>query len=596
MLTPAPTRRVLTAAVVAAAVLALAPSASAAPPANDNRANAQVIPTFPFDVHGTLAEATVERLDPQVSECGSIASTVWYRIEVAPDGIVTATARAGAGLAPVVRLYRIGRSAISEVDCGVAPAGGTATATVETVRGANYFVLVGRRPTSADAEFDLNVSLALPPDPPANDRRGAATRVRRLPATVPGTTVGARSEESDPGLCGLTAGSVWYRLPARQGLVVLSLQTARNLDAVVVVVESSGARSGGIACRRTSARGSARVAFTARRGSTYHVVVGHPEGAERGTFTLRFVAADAPERLARRALPRGGVRASLNGLTNPNDLWRLALRPGVGYRIAFASPACARVELRRSGRTAPVLALACSGYRVFTPGPDGGGRYVLEIRAAASERGQPYRLQVSPVGADDIGVGLPLRSHAVRRGALSPQGVDVIDVYHFDVERQSDVRLTLTTGGAASFTLRLVTESGGRIASGPVVRRRLAPGRYVVAVAASPGTPGGGYGLALLVRDITSTSLVLGAAEVPLGTSIVLQPLVSPAAAGGVELQIDRFDPFGGWQFVRLVRTTVGASVTWTPPRAGTWRVRARFLGSSSASPSRSGYARVTVR
>src|SRR5688572_15345892 len=204
MLRSSPACRAATAAVAVAAVLVLAPSAFAAPPPNDNRANAQVIPTFPFDVHGTLVEATVERLDPQVSECGSIASTVWYRIEVAPDGIVTASVRAAAGVAPVLRLYRIGRSAISEVDCGVAPAGGTATASVETVRGANYFVLVGRRPASADGEFDLHVELSLPPDPPANDRLAAATRIRRLPATVAGTTVGARSEESDPTRCGLS--------------------------------------------------------------------------------------------------------------------------------------------------------------------------------------------------------------------------------------------------------------------------------------------------------------------------------------------------------------------------------------------------------
>jgi hypothetical protein len=584
------------AAFIALAVaLAVTPAALAEPPSNDNRASAQVIPSFPFEVHGTLVEATVERLDPQVSECGSIASTVWYRIEVAPDGIVTANARAAAGVAPVLRLYRQGRSAISEVDCGVAPAGGTATASVETVRGANYFILVGRRPTSADGEFDLSVTLTLPPDPPANDRSAAATRVRGLPATVSGTTVGARSEESDPAQCGLSGGSVWYRLPGRQGLVVLRLQTARNLDAVLVVVERSGARSGGIACRRTTARGAATVAFNARRGSAYHVVVGHPESAERGTFTLRVVAADAPERLARRALPARGVRASLNGLTNPNDLWRLALRPGVGYRIAFASSSCAGLTLRRAGRSAALLVLPCGGYRVFTPGPDGGGRYVLDVNAAASERTQSYRLQVSPVQADDVGIGLPLRSHAVRRGALSPQSVDIIDVYHFDVERQSDVRLTLR--GGEPFTLRLVTESGGRLGSGADVRRRLGPGRYVVGVSASPGTPGGSYGLALLVRDITSTTLVLADAELPRGTTLVLRPTVTPAAAGGrIELQIDRFDPFGGWQFFRLLRTSVGSSVGWTPPRAGTWRVRASFLGTQAASPSRSGYVRVTVR
>ena len=81
----------------------LAPSALAEPPPNDNRADAAVVPAFPADFHGTLAEATMERLDPQESQCGSIASTVWYRIEVAPDGIISAAVKGAPGIAPVLR-------------------------------------------------------------------------------------------------------------------------------------------------------------------------------------------------------------------------------------------------------------------------------------------------------------------------------------------------------------------------------------------------------------------------------------------------------------------------------------------------------------
>ena len=62
-----------------------------------------------YDVPGTTVEATVERLDPQVSQCGRIESTVWYRIDQAPDGTIVLGVR-GAGLAPVVRVYRVGRN------------------------------------------------------------------------------------------------------------------------------------------------------------------------------------------------------------------------------------------------------------------------------------------------------------------------------------------------------------------------------------------------------------------------------------------------------------------------------------------------------
>jgi hypothetical protein len=62
-----------------------------------------------------------------------------------------------------------------------------------------------------------------------------------------------------------------------------------------------------------------------------------------------------------------------------------------------------------------------------------------------------------------------------------------------------------------------------------------------------------------------------------------------------VEFQIDRFDPLSGWHFYRLVRTSVGATVSWKPPAAGRWRIRARFLGTRHSSPSRSGYAHILV-
>src|SRR5215204_514661 len=126
-------------------LLALPEAASAAPPPNDNRADAAAIPSFPFAVGGTTVEATVERLDPQVSRCGRVESSTWYRIDRAPDGLIAVSAKGAGAVAPVLRLYR-GPSAIEEVDCGSAAPGGTAAATFETVRGSNYLSLSAAAP------------------------------------------------------------------------------------------------------------------------------------------------------------------------------------------------------------------------------------------------------------------------------------------------------------------------------------------------------------------------------------------------------------------------------------------------------------------
>ena len=584
------------ACVGAIAVLVFAPAARAGPPANDNRADAQTIETFPADLTGTLVGATVERLDPQVSECGPVASTVWYRIATAPDGTISIAVRGTAGVAPVVRVYSSGGSSLHEETCGSGDPAGLAGVSFETTRGANYLVLVGRKPASADGPYSLHADLKLPPEPPRNDKFAKAIRLRSLPAKVSGTTVGARSEESDPYGCGLAGATVWYRLrPPNDGLVVIRLHANGKLDAVVGVVSQTRSRLKPGACRPTDNRGDATVAFRGHRTTTYYVVVGQQEGSSPGTFTLSALAAAPPEQAPGRPLPAHAVQARLDGLTNVNDVWNKTMDPGTTYRIALSSKACPTLVLRRSDGTT-LLTLSCNGYRTFTPGPDGGGKYLFEVVAAASDRSQPYRLQVGAAAADDIGIGEPIVNQTTRAGRLDPQGIDVVDVYHFDVQRTSDVKVSLGAGGATEFAVRLYAVDGSQLASGTKdLARRLAPGRYVVAVSARPGTPGGPYRLALLVRDLTSTSLGLVSRTVPPGSAVTLRPVVTTNPTGMIEIQIDRFDTLGGWQFVRLIRIPVGSSVTWVPPAEGRWRIRAGYLGSVTASPSRSDYAYLTV-
>ena len=242
----------------------------------------------------------------------------------------------------------------------------------------------------------------------------------------------------------------------------------------------------------------------------------------------------------------------------------------------------------------------CRGYTTFTPGPGGGGRYAVEVVAPPDTRRDLYRLQVVAAGPDDLGVGIELTAGTTRRGRLSPSGVDVVDLYHFDVVRASEARLRLVRGAGSSFELVLLTDSGNRLASGETsVRRRLARGRYVIAVEAPPGTSSGVYRLTLRLRNVTSTSVLVSGSssgEVAPGTTVSISCTVSPATGGGrIELVIDRFDTLTGWAFYRRIRVAVGATVSWRPPAAGRWRVRARFLGTRDSAPSSSGYAYLLV-
>ena len=111
--------------------------------------------------------------------CAGIESTVWYRVEAAPDGTIVATAQAAAGFTPVLAVSRRGSSSIQELDCATANAGGKAVVSpVQAVRGAGYLILVGRRPGTRDGEFDLRTETLSS----AGERRSRRRRVARPPA------------------------------------------------------------------------------------------------------------------------------------------------------------------------------------------------------------------------------------------------------------------------------------------------------------------------------------------------------------------------------------------------------------------------------
>ncbi len=573
-------------------LLTVPATALAAPPANDNRAAAEAIPAFPHTVAATTAEATVERLDPQVSRCGRVESTLWYRVDTAPDGLIALTVKGAAGVAPVLRIYRRTASAIEEVDCASAGPGGSASASLEAVRGSSYLVLVGRRPSTPDGGFELRAELFLPP---ANDNRAGAQAIT-LPGSARGTTLGATGDEADPSRCGLSAATVWYRLPSRRdGRILLRLTAAGQLDAAIVVLERVRSQTGMVTCSATNRRGQATVAFASERGATYLIAVGHLRNADPGTFRIDALVSEAAESVkAGKALPRAGARSSVHGLTDVNDVWRISMRPGTTYRIGFSSvSSCPSVSLRARRHVERQLAvLSCRGYTTFTPGPDGAGEYILEVVASGEANTQGYRLLFAPAAPDDLGVGIELRNRVSAKGSLNPARLDVRDLYHFDVERRGDVRLDVTNG----LRFELVRDDGQRLGTYASLRRSLEPGRYVVAVTDGFGDPGSSYTLSLLIREITSTTLRLASPTVAPGSPVTLRPDVAHGAGGTVEIQVDRFDPLTGWLFNRLLRVPAGSSTTWAPPAEGRWRFRATYKGTIDASPSRSGYAHLLVK
>ena len=454
-----------------------------------------------------------------------------------------------------------------------------------------------------------------PLPPPPNDNRADAVLIDP-PATARGTTVGATTEQSDPfNSCAQLSSTVWYRMSdAPGGRIVIRLQADGDLDGAIAVYATRRSQLSQVACGVTDARGRSQFVFSAQAGATYYIEIGRLRNSVDGTFTLRVTAPGPASRPPGTRLPRRGVRSTLEPLDRPDKAWWARMQPGTTYKINLVPDRgrCIAYSLFEPGTSdfengGAVLRRPCGGYATYTPGPKGGGRYSIFVQVRGTRSGaQGYRLQVSPAGPNDVGPGLPLANQQTRHGSLNAARINVVNFFHFDVVLGSDVTLRMRSRGR--FDLVLLSETGRRIdcecdGSGRAyIRRGLAPGHYFAVVRAQTGSRGS-YRVSLLIRVITQTQTLLGGsrtATVPPGQTASVEVRVTPAAAGHVSTYIERFLPLDGWVFSRRVNLVTGsdgvARLAWRPPTLGRGRMRSFFRGTSSASPSSSGYLLITVR
>ena len=447
---------------------------------------------------------------------------------------------------------------------------------------------------------------------PPNDAQ-ATPQAITLPADLAGTTAASTVEPTEPpSQCGAMKGTVWYAFTATgDARVVVRLQAAGDLDAQVSVFLRQRSQTQPVDCDPTDPDGIAQVTFTTRARAAYLIRVEQRGNSVPGTFRLAVFRPQPAPRPPGARLPRNGVSGVLDSVENTADAYRVRLRAGTSYRVnlAVAQGVCANLAIYGPGTTSfdgssPARRAGCDGYVLFTP--DRSGTYsVLAAAAARLHTRQAYHLQVGPALRDDTSPGLELRNFARVHGSLNGRGVDVVDLYRFDVTSRSELTLTLAPGGSQAFEVVLLNDAGGRIASArsdggsAELRRRLGEGRFFAAVRARGGARGQ-YTLRRVSRTITGTTIGIagGRRQTPPGAAVTIAVAVTPAVAGPVTVLIERFDPLGGYQFLRRVRVHAAgghASVDFRPPSPGRYRASATFDGTREAASSASGFARLLV-
>lgn len=445
--------------------------------------------------------------------------------------------------------------------------------------------------------------------PPANDTRAGAQQIK-LGDRVNGTTTEATSDDDDSSGCGPSdTPSVWYRLDATQDArAIAQLQASGDLDVVLDVYQRVRSEFNSVACDSSDRRGRASTDFNIRKGRSYLIRVSQRPQSVSGDFTLLVDIGQPPARAPGARLPRGGASGTVQRVFEPSNAWSTDLREGQTYRVNLSPASCMRLSIYGPDADdfdgSPQRVLGCGGYTLFTPGPHESGRYSFLIEPASSRRNeQSYHLQVSPATSDDTAPGTFVRNHVRTRGSLNANRIDVVDLYRFDVTRQSITDLVLTTSDENSFDLVLIRGGGKRLrcACGGEgdenIHIRTGRGRYFAVVRAHRHARGT-YRLERASKVITRTTLTPTPRRAGPGSSVSLRLNVAPGATGPATILVERFDPVSGWQFIRRFETRVSGGsggATFSPPSVGRYRAQATFNGTRNFAGSRSRVERFRV-
>jgi hypothetical protein len=222
-------RRVIVCFAVASLFAGLTTAANAAAPSNDHFEDAFEITSMPFMTSIDNAEATVESNEPTSTDsCNRVSNTVWYRIEVPDDALVTID-HAGTGAETNVWSGDSLTSLVEEA-CLIASAQRPSVTFVATA-GQTYHVQVG-----SDVDFgspgaiDMIVS-SEPAVPPANDDIASAAVIAGdgYHDEVDARAATVESGEPAPSGCFTKEEhSIWYRFEPSADQIV----TADNLGTI----------------------------------------------------------------------------------------------------------------------------------------------------------------------------------------------------------------------------------------------------------------------------------------------------------------------------------------------------------------------------
>ncbi|MDZ4278252.1 MAG: hypothetical protein U1B78_03840, partial [Dehalococcoidia bacterium] len=307
-------------------------------PANDDRADATVIPTLPYtDGPLLMKNATAEPDEPNPScSFGGVSASVWYAY-APPDDAVLIADTAGSTFQTVLAVWRQDGSELVEVACG--SFNPDARAVFDVSAGETYYFQIDGFPFAEglpSLTFHLEAG-----NPPPNDDFVDAAPIAALPFGDAADLSAAGTEFGEP-VPSCTyfleggSGTVWYTFTPAEDVLVVADTEGSDFQAFIGVWSQTVFGLHQVACASPFAfEGDARTAFEAEAGETYFIQVGRlpffgivpgPAGAVPG-YSLQFNAEvaippandDFAGAAAISGLPFSDTTDSLTSTTQPSE-------------------------------------------------------------------------------------------------------------------------------------------------------------------------------------------------------------------------------------------------------------------------------------
>ena len=207
--------------------------AHAAPPANDNFADAEVIASLPFSAAVDITEASIELNEPQI--CYTMQNTVWYAFTPVETMVIRANVD-GSAINTNLSIYHASGSEISDLTFWGCTSTGYTPSVFTAEAGQTYYLQAG---SIYGETGTVQINLEQIP-PPANDYFANAEAITSLPFTSTVDNGAATRELDEPEQCAGIYNTVWYSFTPSETMMVQADTNGSTLSPNINIYRSVG--------------------------------------------------------------------------------------------------------------------------------------------------------------------------------------------------------------------------------------------------------------------------------------------------------------------------------------------------------------------